>query len=657
MKTVFKVMSAVAVVLMTACCSNKDNIQYVQQTDEDMAGADFIAGSASGSLEPDLSIFSLTLAGYGAPAEGRFSLGWNKVGSCSDFTWIAGSEDVLYGVDHDGGLHQMDLSAKKRQVVDSDVRIRYVSVDGDVFYAVSENDRLYRAEGTSELKWTELSASGVDGICSLTAGAGKIYAATDDGRLLKGELSGNEVRWKDVGHAQTVIGMAFHEGFLYALTANQKLWKRSASALDVNWIQIGYNNGDTYRIDLRQIAVAGDRLMVIGTDGNLYANIHSTNNNLTAEATAFSKNGKTVIIIGTDLTGFDFTFINEVKAAITQETGVEADAIMINASHTHFAPVSQYWLAWHEPHQRPDWKYMRTVVKPTLVSVARQAVENMKPSKVYFGRTRTDIGINRALSGKDAVYDSVVDLIQIFGQDNKLDNVIFTAACHPVFNNSGAESYTLNGNYPSYAKYTLRNMTGGASVQFMQGCGGDINPRFSDFMQMGQILAGDVLDRMNQEFQPVSGEISFSLDSVLVPIHPWGQDRIREFRAQNEPFMGFVEHAKNVRWADIMLDKYERNAMPEYMPVYYQIINIGNWRIVGLSREAVSRYGVEIRKLWPDKFVTVLGYTNDVSSYLPAGEHIKAGTYEGENSFFWYSQPDRFPADILDIVVNEIAGR
>jgi len=255
------------------------------------------------------------------------------------------------------------------------------------------------------------------------------------------------------------------------------------------------------------------------------------------------------------------------------------------------------------------------------------------------------------------VYDSAVDVVQVFGQDNTLENVIFTAACHPVFNNSGAESYTLNGNYPSYAKYTLRNMTGGASVQFMQGCGGDINPRFSDFMQMGQILAGDVLDRMNQEFQPVSGEISFSLDSVLVPIHPWGQDRIREFRAQNEPFMGFVEHAKNVRWADIMLDKYERNAMPEYMPVYYQIINIGNWKIVGLSREAVSRYGVEIRKLWPDKFVTVLGYTNDVSSYLPAGEHIKAGTYEGENSFFWYSQPDRFPADILDIVVNEIAGR
>ena len=630
---------------------------YVRTVYDNRARTDFMVGSASASLEPDLSIFSLTLAGYGAPAEGRFSLAWDKIGSCSDFVWMAGGTDALYGVDAQGGLHKMCMSDNEIQTVVSDMQVRYLAVDRDVFYAVSEDGRLYRADGASELKWTELSASGVDGICSLTAGAGKIYAATDDGRLLKGELSGNEVRWKDVGHAQTVIGMAFHEGFLYALTANQKLWKRSASALDADWTQIGYNNGETYRIDLRQIAVTGDRLIAIGTDGNLYANVHSTNSNLTAEATAFSKGGKTAIVIGADLTGFDFAFINEVKAAITEETGVESDAIMINASHTHFAPVSQYWLAWHEPHQRPDWKYMSTVVKPALVSVARQAKENMKPSKIYFGRTRTDIGGNRALSGKDAVYDSAVDVVQVFGQDNTLENVIFTAACHPVFNNSGAEGYTLNGNFPSYAKSQVRNMTGTVSSQFMQGCGGDVNPRFGDFRHMGQILADDVVDRMKREFHPVSGEISCSLDSVLVPIHPWKPEKIREFRAQNEPYMWSVEHAKNVRWADIMLDKYARNAMPEYMPVYYQIINIGNWKIVGLSREAVSRYGVEIRKLWPDKFVTVLGYTNDVSSYLPAGEHVNARTYEGENSFFWYSQPDRFPADILDIVVNDMAGK
>ena len=627
---------------------------YVRTVYDNRARTDFMIGSASGSLEPGLSIFSLTLAGYGAPAEGRFSLSWDNIGGSSDFSWITGGDDVLYGVGKDGKLHMMNLSDKEIQSVGSDVDLRFISVDNGVFYAVSKDGDLYKALNGSELKWAKLNGESKD-VCALAAGGGSVYAATEDGRLLKGSVSADKIRWEDLGHAQSVIGMAYHEGSLYALTSNQKLWRRNAGARNVDWLQIGYNNGETYDIDLRQIAVVGERLIAIGTDNELYANVHSTNNNLTAEATAFSRNGKTVIVMGTDLTGFDYAFINDVKAAITAETGVAAEGIMINASHTHFAPVTQFWLAWHKPHQRPDDKYMRTVVKPVLVSVAAEAVRNMKPSKIYLGRTNTDIGGNRALSGKGAVYDSAVDVIQILDKDNALENIIFTAACHPVFNNSGAEGYTLNGNFPSYSKALVKERTGAAFSQFLQGCGGDVNPRFGDFKEMGRILTDDVLDRLEDDLTPVRGEISFSLDSVLVPIHPWTPEKIRDFKAQNEPYPWSVEHAKNVRWADLMLDMYAKGTMPDHMPVYYQIINIGNWKIVGLSREAVSRYGVEIRKLWPDKFVTVLGYTNDVSSYLPAGEHIKAGTYEGENSFFWYSQPDRFPGNILDIVVDAVS--
>ena len=64
----------------------------------------------------------------------------------------------------------------------------------------------------------------------------------------------------------------------------------------------------------------------------------------------------------------------------------------------------------------------------------------------------------------------------------------------------------------------------------------------------------------------------------------------------------------------------------------------------------IEKYGHALLDVTIEDF-TSLGFTlGDVVT-------VKAGTYEGENSFFWYSQPDRFPADILDIVVNEIAGR
>ena len=43
--------------------------------------------------------------------------------------------------------------------------------------------------------------------------------------------------------------------------------------------------------------------------------------------------------------------------------------------------------------------------------------------------------------------------------------------------------------------------------------------------------------------------------------------------------------------------------------------------------------------MWPGKHISVAGYTNDVSSYLPSTLHIRAKNYEGLGSFFWYGMP------------------
>jgi hypothetical protein len=76
--------------------------------------------------------------------------------------------------------------------------------------------------------------------------------------------------------------------------------------------------------------------------------------------------------------------------------------------------------------------------------------------------------------------------------------------------------------------------------------------------------------------------------------------------------------------------------------------------LIGLSREVVTEYSLAIKKIWPGKLVSVAGYCNDVSSYLPVERHITTGVYEGHGSYFWYGQPSSFPLNILDLVVNRI---
>jgi hypothetical protein len=90
------------------------------------------------------------------------------------------------------------------------------------------------------------------------------------------------------------------------------------------------------------------------------------------------------------------------------------------------------------------------------------------------------------------------------------------------------------------------------------------------------------------------------------------------------------------------------------MPVYINTINIGNWKLVGFSREATTGYGLSVKNFWPDKLISVAGYTNDVSSYLPTHMHIEQGVYEGKDSYFWDGMPNSFPENVDDTILNII---
>jgi hypothetical protein len=75
---------------------------------------------------------------------------------------------------------------------------------------------------------------------------------------------------------------------------------------------------------------------------------------------------------------------------------------------------------------------------------------------------------------------------------------------------------------------------------------------------------------------------------------------------------------------------------------------------VGFSRETTTAYSFGVKNLWPDKLISVAGYTNDVSSYLPTHMHIEQGKYEGKDSFFWYGMPNLFPMNIEEIILSKI---
>ncbi|MDP1760158.1 MAG: neutral/alkaline non-lysosomal ceramidase N-terminal domain-containing protein, partial [Candidatus Woesebacteria bacterium] len=355
---------------------------------------------------------------------------------------------------------------------------------------------------------------------------------------------------------------------LYALTNDGVIYKCEPRKKDHKWLKIANKNGQTIKEDIKHITVINDRLFGISKENFLYMGEQRSEGNLTARAMAVNSGEKTVVIVNVDVCGLNDTFTGLVKQEIYQKNHLPASAVFINSTHTHFAPVSQNWLTWQEPNQRPDSIYLYSIVRNGILNAIDNALKTMVPAELYFGRGSTDIGYNRSLKDHPELYDSAVDVIKVDYTDKKAQSYMFLTACHPVFSTAGKLHYTISANYPGVARKLVEERTGTTNSLFLQGTAGDINPKDNGEYITGEKLANEVIAVLNRPMNKINGPISFYLDTINIPITPWTKEEILAYRAQNSDKPGNIDAEKNVKWCDLMLKYYSEGIMPTSLPVY-----------------------------------------------------------------------------------------
>lgn len=618
------------------------------------AQSGYLVGTSRVSTEPDSTLFSVALSGYGYPPEGRFSIDWIPQGNTpGKISAITGLDGKFYVADSNSVFWMGTPSGKTiewKKIGTADDILALTGI-GEKLFAVNRKEELLTGKITHQnIKWKRIGdASSAKTLAVLNK---KLYATTDQNELMSTDPSKPVIKWTNIGHADNVRSMTNHGKRLFAVNYGDTLWNIMLLKQNVPWMEIGRFNGITFDIHIKQIAVLNNRLYAVSKDNKLYISRHTTDGNLSATAMAIKNKGKTVVMVGVDLTGFDYSLTDEVKDIVSKERHIPKSAILINASHTHFPPTAQAYPTWAPFLHHPDTLYLN-ILRKGMVKAIENALDNMSPANLYFGRGETNIGLNRSSSNPEEPHDKTLDVLEARALNGKVKAVLFLTGCHAVFNNDGREGYTLSANFPGVTRKLIRDKTG-ANAIFIQGCAGDINPRSTDHIQTGTELADDIFKIMNESMTKINDDISFAFNTFNIPVKPWSIEKIKQFKVENSKNPEDVDAQKNVRWADLMFEKYKEGTVLSYLPEYIQFINIGNWKLVGLSREAVNEYGPAIRKIWPDKEVSVAGYCNDVSSYLPKEWHINNQTYEGYDSFFWYGQPGLPPINIFDIVINGI---
>jgi hypothetical protein len=614
----------------------------------------FLAGTSQVSIEPDQSLLSLHLGGYGAPREGRFTLQWIYRGTVPEIKAMTGCEERLFIISGNSLLwsdpFQNNPSWKKAGSAEN---ITCIGNLNGKLYAVTVNGELLEAKANPTAKWKKTGK--IDKPVTSIAGTNNNLFATDDkGSLWSRDISSDNNDWIRHEAVRNIVSITANNGKLYALTSDRVIFQNEPGKNINKWLKMAYKNGQTIKEDIKQVALVENRLFGVSREGMLFIGEHRSEGNLTARALAIGNAEKRVVIVNVDVCGLNDSFTGMVKQEILRRINLSPSAVFINSSHTHFAPVSQNWLTWQEANQRPDTVFLYTIVKNGILKAVEGAVSSMAPADLYFGRGKTDIGYNRSLRDHPELYDDAVDVLKIAYTGKSMESYLFLTACHPVFSTAGKLHYTISANYPGVARKLVEERTGTANSLFLQGTAGDINPRDNGEYISGEKLANEVIAVLGRPMTRIEGGISFFLDTINIPVTPWPKDEIIKFRAQNSDKPGNVDAEKNVKWCDLMMSYYNENKMPSSLPVYVQTLNIGNWKLVGFSRETTTGYGFGVKNLWPDKLISVAGYTNDVSSYLPTHMHIEKRGYEGLNSFFWYGMPNVFPMSVDETILGTI---
>ena len=156
--------------------------------------------------------------------------------------------------------------------------------------------------------------------------------------------------------------------------------------------------------------------------------------------------------------------------------------MLLNTSHTHAGVALPDYMP-----DTPEQMTLKERYRRCLVRGARRGRDRggrrLQPARIGCGWGESTIGVYRreARDGRDVLgevpghpIDPCVGVIRVDDLDGNPIATVFRYSCHPV--TMGPRSLVASSDFPGAARDVVEKSLGGLAL-FLQGCGGNINPR------------------------------------------------------------------------------------------------------------------------------------------------------------------------------------
>ena len=409
--------------------------------------------------------------------------------------------------------------------------------------------------------------------------------------------------------------------------------------------------------------------------------------NLYAKALVLKSNSTTITMIVVDICVMPKEFVDEVKSAITQQTGILFQNILISSTHTHAAgSVASVYLA------AADLLYMKKL-PGLIVQAVNQAKQNLQAAKIAFGsvdvpqhvrcrryfmkeeykpvnpvdgsidKVKTNpFGSGHQIIRSVAKPDPQVSFLAVRATDDHWISLLANYSLHYVGDwDSGTISADYFGEFSRQIQKRLR--AGNDFVGMMSnGTSGDIN--IWDFQNSGnypsqnfkksEFIGNDIAEKVFQSLNDIKWEddpeITVQYEELTVNVRK-PDNKILENAAAiiaksdyeklqvNEEGLGSI-YARE----QILL-----NELPDQLLFPVQAIKIGNGIVGGLGAEIFAETGLWLKANSPVKKYFTIGLANGNLGYLPPAHEIKRGGYET-----WRSRTSKLEEKSEEYVKNKM---
>jgi len=359
-----------------------------------------------------------------------------------------------------------------------------------------------------------------------------------------------------------------------------------------------------------------------------------------------------LLFVTADVFAFGPDIVQKVRDS-AKPWGIEPAGIILNASHTHYAPGTLHRMP---QSLGPHYTDYSGKIASLICNALPHLNNRLERSVLEWSATQACIGVNRRVRHKgkilfganpEGTYDKHTPLLVVNLEDTKRKIVMLRHSCHPTgLGNLSA----ISPDFPGRLRDTLCRDGYADGVMFFQGAAGSSkqtgtssqNCKFANSIEEvhanAEKLARNVMHCLKNPLQRVFGNISAYIQNQKLELEPaLPLDQIR--RLKNDVNVNHLIR----EWADNLARTYSQGDFPNQLTMEVQTVRIGSEvTFHTLPAEPTAELSIKVSASSPNRqAIFFLGYTNGLIGYLPTSEMLAEGGYECELSHVVYGYPSR----------------